>query len=135
MTFPAGYETDKGQDPAEDHIGPFYYRRVGAGYEFAFLAGPQHANANQTLHGGVLMTFADYSLCMVATQGYENESCVTVSFSSEFIAAAEVGQVVTCTAEVVRQTRSLVFMRGDIRVGEQILLNFSSVVKRLLPRD
>ena len=135
MSFPAGYETDKGQDPAEDHIGPFYYRRDGAGYAFAFLAGPEHANANNTLHGGVLMTFADYSLCMVATEGYANESCVTVSFSSEFIAAAEVGQVISCTAEVVRKTRSLVFMRGDIRAGEEILLNFSAVVKRLLPRD
>jgi acyl-coenzyme A thioesterase PaaI-like protein len=135
MTFPAGYKTDKDQDPAEDHIGPFYYRRVGADYEFAFLAGPQHANANNTLHGGVLMTFADYSLCMVATDGYKNESCVTVSFSSEFVAAAQVGQVVTCIAHVVRKTGSMVFMRGDIRVGEQILLNFSSVVKRLLPRD
>ena len=135
MTFPAGYETDKGQDPAEDHIGPFYYRRDGADYEFAFLAGPQHANANNTLHGGVMMTFADYSLCMVATEGYANESCVTVSFSSEFIAAAEVGQLISCKAEVVRKTRSMVFVRGDIRAGEQILLNFSSVVKRLLPRD
>jgi acyl-coenzyme A thioesterase PaaI-like protein len=135
VTFPAGYDTDKGQDPAEDHIGPFYYRLLDGEYEFAFLAGPEHANANDTLHGGVMMTFADYSLCMVATDGYENESCVTVSFSSEFIAAAEVGQVITCKAEVVRKTGSMVFVRGDVRAGEQILLNFSSVVKRMQPRD
>lgn len=26
MTIPAGYETDSGFYPAEDHVGPFYYQ-------------------------------------------------------------------------------------------------------------
>ena len=135
MPFPAGYQTDSGYDQAEDHIGPFYFKHEGDAYEFAFLAGAQHCNANQIVHGGVLMTFADYGLCMVATDGYEAESCVTVSFNSEFVAAAEIGQIVTCQAEVMRKTRSMVFVRGQVYAQNEIVMSFSAVVKRLLPRD
>ena len=135
MTFPAGYLTDSGYDPAEDHIGPFYYKRTGDDYEFAFEAGAQHCNASQIVHGGVLMTFADYGLCMVATNGYATETCVTVSFNSEFVSAARSGRVVTCQAETVRKTGSMVFVRGQVSTAGETVMNFSAVVKRLLPRE
>jgi acyl-coenzyme A thioesterase PaaI-like protein len=135
MTFPAGYQTDAGSDRAEDHIGPFYFKRDGADYDFAFLAAGHHCNANNIVHGGVLMTFADYGLCMVASDGYQAESCLTVSFNCEFVAATEAGQIVSCRAEIVRKTGSMVFVRGDISAAGQVVMNFSAVVKRLLPRD
>lgn len=131
MTLSSDYQTDPGFDLAEDHIGPFYYRVVEGAMDCAFEAAEKHCNANGTVHGGVLMTFADYALCMAATNGYQDESCVTVSFSSEFIAAAELGKVVSCIPKVTRKTGSLVFLTGEVISAGEVCLTFSAVVKRI----
>tara|TARA_R110002072_G_scaffold1598_6_gene13594 strand:- start:8036 stop:8434 length:399 start_codon:yes stop_codon:yes gene_type:complete len=129
--LPTDYQTEPGFDAAEDHIGPFYFRRTNGPMDCAFLAAAKHCNANGTVHGGVLMTFADYALCMAATNGYDGESCVTVSFSSEFLSAAELGTVISCVPKVNRVTGSMAFLTGEVIAGEQICLTFSAVVKRL----
>jgi len=129
--LPIDYQTEPGFDPAEDHIGPFYFRRAEDQMDCAFLTVPHHCNTNGTVHGGVLMTFADYALCMAATNGYSGESCVTVSFSSEFLAAAELDQVVSCVPRVNRVTGSMVFVTGEVLCQGEICLTFSAVVKRL----
>lgn len=131
MTLPDDYQTMPGFDLAEDHIGPFYFRRINDEMECAFEAAERHCNANGTVHGGVLMTFADYALCMAATDGYAEESCVTVSFSSEFTSAAELGKVVSCKPRVSKKTGGMVFLTGDVVSDEQVCLTFSAVVKRL----
>ena len=123
------YTTDPGFDPAEDYIGPFYYRRLGDEWHFAFLAEHKHCNAFDTIHGGVLMTFADFSLCLEATNHYDGLSCATVSFNSEFVAAGKLGDLVQAKAETVRKTNSLAFVRGDVFTKNNILIAYSAVVK------
>ena len=131
MSLSEDFQTEPGFDPAEDHIGPFYFRQVGGEMECAFVAEQKHCNANGTVHGGVLMTFADYALCMAATDGYEGESCVTVSFSCEFLAAAELQGVVSCKPKVTRKTGGMVFLTGEVMCNEALCLTCSAVVKRL----
>jgi acyl-coenzyme A thioesterase 13 len=126
----SGYKTLEGADPAEDYIGPFYYKALDSGFDFAFKATQNHCNMTGIVHGGVLMTFADYCLCMVATDAYV-EDCVTVSFNSEFISAGELDHIINGAARVTLKTGSLVFVRGEITQGEQILMTFSAVAKRL----
>ena len=120
-----------GLDQAEDHIGPFYYRAEGDKFRCVFLAEAKHSNMSGMLHGGVLMAFADYALCIAATEGYGDEGCATVSFSAEFVAVAEVGYLIECTPKVVRKTGSMVFVTGELLQEGQTLLVFNSVVKRL----
>jgi len=131
MAFPDGYSTDPGFDAAEDHVGPFYYRREGEQFDCAFLPGTKNCNVNGLVHGGVLMTFADFALCMAATNHYQDESCATVSFHADFTAAASEGKLVTCRPEVTRKTGSMVFVSGKLTSDEQVVMTFSSVVKRL----
>jgi uncharacterized protein (TIGR00369 family) len=126
-----GYSTDAAFDPAEDHIGPFYYKEIDDRLQFAFVAETKHCNAFDMIHGGVLMTFADFCLCMEATDHYKEESCVTVSFNCEFVAAGKKGDLVESTAELVRKTRTLAFVRGSVFAGDQTLLSYSAVVKLL----
>lgn len=125
------YKTIPGLDPAEDYIGPFYFRVINDQYECAFEVDERHCNANGTAHGGILMTFSDYASCMAATGGYAEESCVTVSFSSEFLAAAEKGCRVTCKPKITRKTGSMVFLTGELFANDTLCLTFSTVVKRL----
>ncbi|MBL4679265.1 MAG: PaaI family thioesterase [Pseudomonadales bacterium] len=131
MDFPDGFETLVGMDPAEDYIGPFYFQKTEQKIRYAFMAEKQHCNAMGYVHGGVLMTFADYALCMEATTGYSEESCVTVSFNSEFISAGQIGNLHTCEVEMIKKTGSMVFLRGDVRSDGEVVLSFSAVVKRM----
>ncbi|MBD3649572.1 MAG: PaaI family thioesterase [Pseudomonadales bacterium] len=131
MNMPDGYITDPGFDPAEDHIGPFYYRKEDENYRFAFVAEERHCNAQDMVHGGVLMTFADYCLCVEATDNYKDESCVTVSFNCEFLSAGKIGDLIECRADVTRKTGSMAFVRGDVYTGDDLIFTFSAVVKRL----
>ena len=135
MELPEGYLTDPGFDPAEDHIGPFHYRWNDAGRRYAFVADSRHCNTHGIVHGGVLMTFADFALCMEATDHYANESCVTVSFNCEFVAAAQLGDLVECVATSTRKTGSMVFVRGEVLSGDTVVMTYSSVVKRLFEKS
>ena len=58
-------------DPFEDHSGPFYFRISGdarrAGAVHCVLPTlPRQANYAGAVHGGAILTFADYALCLVA---------------------------------------------------------------------
>jgi acyl-coenzyme A thioesterase PaaI-like protein len=77
----------------------------------------------------MLMTFADYAVCLTAIWDQPGQKCVTVSFNCEFVAAGRQGDHIESSCEVVRRTRSLTFVRGQLFVGERVLLNCSAVVK------
>jgi acyl-coenzyme A thioesterase PaaI-like protein len=59
------------------------------------------------------------------------EDCVSVSFSCEFVSSARVGDLIECRTKLIRKTRSLAFVTGEVFVGDETILTFSSVVKRL----
>ncbi len=131
VSFPEGFETDVGFDPSEDFVGPFYWREADEGFHCAFMPDERHCNNSEIVHGGILMMFADYSLCLAATDHYNGEDCVTVSFSSEFVSGAELGHTVECLPKVVRKTGSMAFITGELTSNDEVVMTFSSVVKRL----
>lgn len=121
-----------GGDPAEDALGPFFGRQTATGFETAFRAQAKHCNAHNTVHGGILMSFADYSLCMAGIEGEEGVNVLTVTCNNEFIAPAVEGDLIIGRCEVLRQGRSMIFVRCTLAVGESPVLNSSGVVKRFL---
>ena len=132
IDVPEGYQLFEFVDPFEELVGPLCFKKDADGrLRFAFEATRSHANTSGQIHGGMLMTFADYALCLAAIHGLPDERCVTVSLTCEFTAPGEVGDFVESTAEVVRRARSLTFVRGQITAGNRILLNYSGIVKRL----
>ena len=56
----AGWSFYPGGDPYEDLAGPFYYRIDERGPVCAFRAEHKHMNGGMFLHGGCVMTFADF---------------------------------------------------------------------------
>ncbi|MEK9749559.1 MAG: PaaI family thioesterase [Pseudomonadales bacterium] len=134
MTFPGEFIPQQGFDPAEDHIGPFYYIPKTVEHWrglYAFKVEARHCNTMESVHGGVLMTFVDFALCMAATDHYQGESCVTVSFACEFLRGASLGDVIMTEPVVNRKTRSLAFVSGTCLVDDEACFTYSSVVKRL----
>ena len=82
------------------------------------------------MHGGCLLTFADYALFCIGDAALEGAGSVTASLHGEFIDAAGVGEFIEARGEVIRAGKSLVFIRGMITSGERPLLSFSGIVKR-----
>ena len=118
-------------DKAEDYIGPFFFHIDGKTPHTAFRIQEHNCNAHDSVHGGVLMAFADYTLCIGANMG-ESESVATVSCSNEFVAPAYLGDLLEGECVVVRRGKSLVFARCELRVGDKPILNSSGVIKRIL---
>ena len=132
---PEDYEIDSNYrhwegDKAEDYIGPFFFVMDGENTRTAFRVQEHHCNAHDSLHGGVLMALADYTLCICANGG-ETESVVTVSCNSEFIAPAFKGDLVEGRGELTRRGGSMVFSRCQLFVGETVVLTSSAVIKML----
>ena len=117
-------------DKAEDYLGPFFFKVDGDVIYTAFRVERRHCNAHNSLHGGVMMTFSDYTLCLSANGGAE-ESVATVSCNNEFTAPAYEGELVLGKSETVKRGRSLVFVRAELKVEDRIILVSSAVIKLL----
>jgi uncharacterized protein (TIGR00369 family) len=121
-------------DAFEDHTGPFYFRDEADGaVRCAFRAEKKHLNGSGNMHGGCMMTFADYSLFMIGRKHMDG-SAVTISLNGEFVGPAAEGDLIEATGEVVRAGGSLLFVRGIISTGGKAMLAFSGVVKKVRPR-
>lgn len=118
------------RDSFETHTGPFYHRMDENGrIACAFRVGPKHLNGSGNVHGGCLMTFADYCLFALASPVLQGPG-VTVSFASEFLDAAREGDLIECIGEVTRAGGSLIFVRGMLTSAERPLFSFSGTIKR-----
>ena len=71
-------------DPFETQSGPFFMRREADGsYVSAFRAEPRHMNGGGFMHGGCLMTFADFALFAIATDELaDGGQAVTMNLAS-----------------------------------------------------
>ena len=136
---PAGFlriDFDRGRpDPTFNSlIGALYAKRGEKGTRDEFVMGfrvqPNMCNPAGGLHGGMMMTVAD----LVGTMGGGTlvglrKFLPTVSMTFDFVAPARVGDWVEGRAEVVRQTRSLLFTNIYLTVGEERFLRASQIAK------
>jgi len=112
-------------------IGPFWARREGEGWRYGFLAEPRHINTGGVVHGGMLMSFADDVLGMTVWEAAGRKPCTTVQLNTHFIAPVRLGEFVEGQAEVMRATRTVVFVRGLLRVGDRTTVSADGVWKIL----
>jgi uncharacterized protein (TIGR00369 family) len=131
----AGWSTWTGSEPFEDFVGPFYAKRDADGRMITgCLAEPKLMNAGGAVHGGALLSFADYSLFLLAYDHLKGLNSVTVTLTGDFLAAASQGTRLIGRGEVVKAGRSLMFVRGLVEAEGDPVLNFSGVLKVLRPR-
>jgi len=126
----AGWHQWAGIDPFEEATGPFYVARDNNGIITGFRPGAHNCNGHGMIHGGALMTFADFSLFMLGASQGEEVSGVTVTMNSEFLAPAQAGQLLIGRGERTGGGRSLIIARGMITANDRPVLNFSGVIKQ-----
>ena len=105
------------------HAGPFYrLADDGETRRFAFVAAQKHMNGSGTVHGGLLMTFADIAMSRTSRVLSGAKSCSTVSLSCDFIAPGRLDDHIEARVRAVRQTRTLVFLSAEISAGGRVLM-------------
>jgi acyl-coenzyme A thioesterase PaaI-like protein len=100
-------------------IGFPWAKRVDDRWHYGMLTAVEHANPQGALHGGILMTFADHGLSMLAWEAAQRAPCSTIQLNTHFLAAVEPGDFVELHGEVTRATKGLVFVRGVLSVGDR----------------
>jgi acyl-coenzyme A thioesterase PaaI-like protein len=100
-------------------IGFPWAKRSDDRWRYGLLTAPEHTNPQGVLHGGILMTFADHGLSMLAWEAAQRAPCTTIQLNTHFLAAVEPGDFVELNGDVTRATKGLVFVRGILSVGER----------------
>ena len=112
-------------------VGPFWMRRSGDGYVYAFMAEPKHHNRRGVVQGGMLMTFADRAMGMTCWYANDRQPQATVQLDVHFIDAVRIGEFVEARCKVVRRTRALIFMSAELVVGPRVVASANGVWKTL----
>jgi uncharacterized protein (TIGR00369 family) len=135
----AGWSHYPGGDPFEDLAGTFYVKTGDDAVPVcAFRAERKHMNGGGFMHGGCVMTFADFALFVIARHDINGAASVTATFNCELVGTAREGDLVECRGEVVKAGRSMIFVRGLITnasAGGEPMASFSSVLKKTTPRS
>ena len=118
------------------HAGPLWYKpgQDGVPPLFAMLADARHVNVHGIIHGGMLMTFADTGMGITIWEALGRKPCVTIQFSIQFLEAARPGDFLELDVEVLRQSSTVVFVRGLLRTGERHVAAADGVWKTIRPR-
>jgi uncharacterized protein (TIGR00369 family) len=115
--------------------GPLWTRREATGWAYAILAEEKHTNPAGIVHGGVLTTLLDHALSAIAWEANERRACVTVTLDVQFFASARPGDLIEARGRIVRQARSLVFMRGALSVSDGEIASAGAVLKVITRRS
>lgn len=129
----AGWLNWTNTDPYETLIGPFYFKIEADGAAVcAFEPRPEQCNGGGALHGGLLMSFADFSLFSFAYSALaRGVHAVTLTCNSEFLSAGTLDGVMQARGELLRETKSLLFVRGLMTQRDRRVLAFSGTLKKI----
>lgn len=113
--------------------GKLLFRPDGPGRGLArMLVTEAHLNLGGSIHGGAVMSFIDMALfaggrCAGMAEGHY----VTLDLTTHFLARGEAGKPLDAHVEIVRQTRSLVFMQGICTQDGEPRYSFTGTLKRV----
>ena len=115
-------------------VGPFWAKPSddeNVAPKYAFLVASKHHNRRGVLQGGMLMTFADRSMGMTCWYANGKVPQATIQLDMHFIDAVQIGEFVEINCKVVRRTRSVIFMEGELVVGPRVVATAKGVWKTL----
>lgn len=122
-------------DPYETRSGPFFMRREEDGsYLSAFRAEPRHMNGAGFMHGGCLLTFADFALFAIATDELDGSNAVTMNLSGDFLGAVQPGALMEARGEVTRGGGKTIFVRGLVTADGEPALSFTGIIRKFAKR-
>ncbi len=95
----------------------------------------RHTNLQDMIHGAVTLSLIDIALFSGMHMLRESDAgmAVTLELSTQFIGGGKVDQPLDAVVEVLRETRRLIFLRGEVVQGENdehLVAAFSGLVRK-----
>ncbi len=102
-------------------VGPFYQPQDGAALTCGFLADARHGNKRGVTHGGMVATAFDVALGNASWAAAGQKPAATVQLNVHFVGALKLGEFAVIRTEIVKATRTMVFLRGTMTVGDRVV--------------
>jgi uncharacterized protein (TIGR00369 family) len=129
---PAAHGWEKLEEPGYPaRMGGFWRKTEGDAVLFGLLADAGHLNRNGSIHGGAVLGLADHALGHTSVHAGQGRKQATVQLDVQFVAAPLEGDFMVARGEVVRMTRSIIFMRAEIMVGQRLVATANGIWKIL----
>lgn len=134
-TPPEGFRPIQVGGPFIAHNVQLYARLLevvsGEKLQLGFRVEPHHTNPVGFLHGGMMATFVDMlGACVMPYQTQmERRFLPTVSLQMDFLSSPAVGAWVHAEAQILRETRNLLFTQGLVYADGELVLRTSAVYK------
>ncbi|MCW5749960.1 MAG: PaaI family thioesterase [Alphaproteobacteria bacterium] len=107
--------------------GPFYASRPADGsLVLGFRVAEKHLNRVSIVHGGMLATFMDMLLSS-AMEHASGRRGFTVRLVTDFVGPAKLGDWIEGRGRLVRMTRSLAFLEGELQAGRRKIMGGSGI--------
>jgi len=115
------------------HNGGFLFRKISESiYEYKATIEEFHLNSAGITHGGFIVSLLDSGMGTAAHRVLgSNTKAATISLDVKFISASRAGDILIGSAKVLRKTKSLVFMQGEITCGKNLISTAEGIWKVL----
>ena len=122
-------ETNKG---FMKHLGGLELKKINeTHYEFIVEVKEMHLNTGKIAHGGFLSTIADTGMGTAAHRVAGDRRCVTINLDVKFISAGQLGDKLKGKVEILKKTKTLVFISCEISNDKEIVVSASGTWKIL----
>ena len=122
-------ETNKG---FMKHLGGLELKQISdIQYEFIVEVKEMHLNTGKIAHGGFLSTIADTGMGTAAHKVAGGRRCVTINLDMKFISAGQLGDKLKGNVNILKKTKTLVFINCEISNDKDIVVSASGTWKIL----
>ena len=113
-------------------MGEMIVRTEGARCRLRMFPERRHTNLQEMIHGATTLSLIDISLfaAMHTLTSGNAGPAVTLELSTQFIGAGKVDEPLDAVVEVIRETRRLLFLRGEVVQGAHLVAAFSGLVRK-----
>ena len=136
--IPEGFQARRFGEGFISVNGPLYTRRVEGRFQLGFRVEQRHCNPMGICHGGMMATFCDMLLPIsahVMSKELAERFLPTINLQIDYLAASPLGAWVQGEAQLLRATRSLVFMQGLVQADGVSVARVSGIFKIGPPFD
>ena len=122
-------ETKKG---FMQNIGDLSFKKIDeTNYEFNIKVEEKFLNTGKIAHGGFIATIADTGMGNAAHIAAGNTRSVTINLDIKFISAGKQGDILVGKVEILKKTKTLVFINCKILNSKGIVATASGTWKIL----
>ena len=129
---PEGFKPRRFGDGFIAANGPLYVKTLQRGVLIGFRVEARHCNPMGICHGGMIATFCDMFLPISAhhlSDDLQQRFLPTINLQIDYLAPSPKGAWVQGAGQLLRSTRSLVFMQGVVTADGQPVARASGIFK------